>query len=59
MDTGVYIGTSSQNSDAFDGVLTETLSMPNGECSVGMQFKENHVGMISQVKWFMGAMDSS
>lgn len=44
---------------AFDGVLTETPSVPSGECSIGMQFKENHVGMISQVKWFMGAIDST
>jgi hypothetical protein len=28
-------------------------------CSLGMQFKEDHVGMISQVKWFMGAMDTT
>ena len=59
LDSGAYFGSSSQNSIAFDGVLTETLSVPSGECSIGMQFKENHVGMISQVKWFMGAMDST
>jgi hypothetical protein len=59
LDSGVYFGTSSENELAFDGILTETPSVPDGECSIGMQFKENHVGMISQVKWFMGAMDST
>jgi hypothetical protein len=47
LDSGVYFGTSSENSLAFDGILTETPSVPSGECSIGMQFKENHVGMIS------------
>jgi hypothetical protein len=44
---------------AFDGILTETLSDSSSECSIGMRFKENHVAMISQVKWFMRYMDSN
>jgi hypothetical protein len=27
------------------------------ECYVGGSFKENHVGMLSQVKYFMGDID--
>jgi len=59
LDSGVYFGSSDENEVAFDGILTETPSVPSGECSIGMQFKENHVGMISQVKWFMGEMDTT
>jgi hypothetical protein len=28
-------------------------------CVIGMAFKENHVGMISQVKYFMQDMDTN
>ena len=27
--------------------------MTYGNCRIGWEFKEGHVGMISQVKWFM------
>lgn len=49
LDSGVYIGTAYDVSLAFDGVLTEspTFRSSDSECSLGMRFKENHVGMIS------------
>jgi len=39
--------------------MLETPTDSSSECVLGMQFKEEHVGMISQVKWFMGAMDAT
>ena len=59
LDSGVYFGTAQDVSKAFDGILTEIPSDTSSECSIGMKFKENHVGMISQVKWFMKYMDSN
>jgi hypothetical protein len=44
---------------AFDGAMLATPTDTGADCVLGMQFKEEHVGMISQVKWFMGAMDST
>ena len=59
LDSGVYVGTAQDVSMAFDGILTEVPSDSNSECEIGMRFKENHVGMISQVKWFMKYLDSN
>jgi len=59
LDSGVYFGTASDVSLAFDGVMTNTPSDSSSTCSLGMQFKENHVGMISQVKWYMRDISTS
>jgi hypothetical protein len=55
----VYFGTASDVSLAFDGVMTNTPSDSSSTCSLGMQFKESHVGMISQVKWYMRDISTS
>jgi hypothetical protein len=59
LDSGVYFGTADNVSGAFDGIMTNTPVDSSTECSLGIQFKENHVGMISQVKYFMRDMSSS
>ena len=53
LNSGVFFGTASDNSIAFDGVLTNTISDESQPCNTGMSFKEGHVGMLSQVKYFM------
>jgi hypothetical protein len=57
LDSGDYFGTSVDVLSAFDGEVLNTSTDTNTECSLGMSFKENHVGMISQVKYFMPDMD--
>lgn len=50
-------GTYTNNKAAFDDILTEDQgdsAVQSGNCSIGMGFKPGHVGLISQVKWFMG-----
>jgi hypothetical protein len=47
LDSGVYFGTADDVSIAFDGNMLNTPDDSNSECSLGMSFKENHVGMIS------------
>jgi hypothetical protein len=59
LDSGKYFGTADDNSLVFNGDLLVSPSDNNEFCSVGMAFKENHVGMISQVKYFMRDMDSN
>jgi len=33
-------------------------ALDSGNCFIGMSFKPGHVGLISQVKWFMGDITS-
>ena len=47
LDSGVYFGTAEDVSVAFDGAVLITPIDTNQECSLGMSFKEGHVGMIS------------
>jgi len=47
LDSGVYFGTADDVSTAFDGNVLNTPDATSSECSLGMSFKENHVGMIS------------
>jgi hypothetical protein len=49
-----YFGTAEDNSMYFDNSLLFTPSNQNDLCYFGMEFKEGHVAMISQVKFFMG-----
>lgn len=59
LDSGAYFGTADDNSIAFDGNLLVPTTDSTETCVIGMAFKENHVGMISQVKYFMQDMDSN
>lgn len=56
LDSGHYFGTAEDNSIAFDGNLLVPTTDDSNTCIIGMAFKENHVGMISQVKYFMQDM---
>lgn len=57
LKTGKEFGTLTDNKVPFDNVLvvkpTEG-SQVDGACHIGIAFKEGHVGLISQVKWFLG-----
>ena len=60
LDSGRYFGTFVDNSIAFYGNLLQTPnSTATGDCQVGMGFKKGHVGMISQVKWYMADMNEN
>jgi hypothetical protein len=37
--------------------MPSTVDSSQSECYVGGSFKENHVGMLSQVKYFMGDIE--
>jgi len=59
LDSGYYFGTSDDKSTAFDGNLLVSPVDLNDKCILGMGFKENHVAMISQVKFFMSDMNDN
>lgn len=55
--SGVPFGTLTNNSAAFDNVLVVNVTegaQVNGSCHIGMAYKAGHVGMLHQVKWFIG-----
>ena len=55
--SGVPFGTLTNNSAAFDNVLVVNVTegaQVNGACHIGMAYKAGHVGMLQQVKWFIG-----
>jgi hypothetical protein len=61
LKTGQYFGSYENNIAAFDDILTEDQgesSSSSGNCSIGMSFKPGHIGLLSQVKWFMGDITS-
>jgi len=53
LKSGKYFGTADDFEIVFDDVLLEKPTDTSSTCHVGMQFKENHVGLLSQVKYFM------
>jgi len=52
--SGKYFGSNSDSAKAFDDDLLNNSGDDSADCHVGMEFKEKHVGLISQVKYFMG-----
>ena len=57
LKSGTPFGTLTNNSVPFDDTLVVKPTegpMVNGACYIGIHFKEGQVGLISQVKWFMG-----
>ena len=50
---GSTFGSAGNHARAFDGSLTATYSDSKVGCHVGIKFKEGHVGLISQVKYYM------
>mmetsp|Transcript_20884 Transcript_20884/g.32246 ORF Transcript_20884/g.32246 Transcript_20884/m.32246 type:complete len:613 (+) Transcript_20884:4414-6252(+) len=57
LDSGNYFGSSDEVSILWDGDITIEHSDDSAECIAGMEFKENHVAVLSQVKYFMGDID--
>lgn len=57
LNSGVFFGTSGNPKIAFDGSVTNTLSDTKAPCHIGMEFKEGHVGMLSQIKYFMPTLN--
>jgi hypothetical protein len=58
LDSGKYFGTAEDIEIAFDGSLLTTPEDESEECVLGMAFKEGHVGLLSQVKFFLPDMDA-
>mmetsp|Transcript_41647 Transcript_41647/g.63631 ORF Transcript_41647/g.63631 Transcript_41647/m.63631 type:complete len:163 (-) Transcript_41647:5785-6273(-) len=58
LDSGIYFGTGKNVSTMFDNDLTVANEDGSSECIIGMAFKEEHVGFLSQVKFFMGDIGS-
>lgn len=55
MKSGVYWSTYPNTLNAFDDVMTDSVSGGStGECNIGMAFKPKHIGLLSSIKWFMG-----
>jgi hypothetical protein len=49
-------GTLKDNQMAFDDILVSTPKegdQVDGECFIGFSYKEDHVGLLQRVKWFM------
>ena len=58
LKSGNYFGTADDFEIIFDDVLLKKPTDTSTTCYVGMQFKENHVGLLSQVKYFMKDISS-
>jgi hypothetical protein len=52
LNSGVYFGVSDANI-AFDGSVFTRVDDNSNNCIVGMEFKENYVGSLQQVKYFI------
>lgn len=53
------LGSSKNYALAFDDDLTEPLSVNTNACHIGASFKENHIGLISQVRYFFYNLPSN
>lgn len=58
LKSGDYFGNLGDASQVFDNVLPVVPTQPSTPCHVGMRFKPGHVGLLSQVKYFMGNIAS-
>jgi hypothetical protein len=54
LNSGVFFGSNANAAKVFDGNLLNNAEDESADCHIGMSFKENHVGLISQVKYFLG-----
>jgi len=55
----IMFGTAADYQLAFDDELLLGPTDTTNECSLGMQFKHGHVGLLSQVKFFMKDINKS
>jgi len=58
LKSGKYFGTANDFEIVFDDNLLQKPTDSSETCHVGMQFKEGHVGLLSQVKYFMKDISS-
>ena len=59
LQTGRYFGTGDNYARLFDSdIVFEDQTTSGTECFAGMEFREGFVGMLSQVKYFMGDVDN-
>lgn len=54
LNTGELFGSNADFSNAFDNDLLNNSGDKSANCHIGVKFKENHVGLISQVRYFFG-----
>jgi len=54
LSSGVFFGSNDKAGNAFDGNLLNNAEDDTEDCHIGMSFKEGHIGLISQVKYFLG-----
>ena len=57
LHSGKTFGTHSDYELIFDNSIVKNPSDTSGACHAGMEFKEGHVGMISQVKYYTSGID--
>jgi hypothetical protein len=57
INSGKYFGTGSNPENAFDGDWLNVNSDSSSDCNLGMEFKEGFVGLLNQVKYFLGEGD--
>lgn len=53
-----YFGTVANLRVPFDNLLMVQPTNTQSTCQIGVGFKEGHVGLISQVKYFMGDINT-
>lgn len=58
LKSGKYFGSGEDYEIVFDNNLLAKPADTSSTCYVGMQFKEGHVGLLSQVKYFMKDISS-
>ena len=56
LKSGNYFGTAIDYHLAFDDNMLVTPTDTSSSCNLGMVFKQGHVGMLSQVKYFMSGI---
>lgn len=58
LNSGNIFGTHSNYELIFDGSITQNPADTFGACHAGMEFKEGHVGMLSQMKYYISGINS-
>jgi hypothetical protein len=51
---GKCFGTNANHQNVFDGNLLNNAQDTAANCHIGYEFKDGFVGLISQVRWYMG-----
>ena len=57
LHSGKVFGTHSDYEVIFDSSIVYNPSDTTGKCHVGMEFKEGHIGMISQMKYYISGIE--